>query len=121
MTYRVVQWGTGNIGYHSLRHLIQHPDYELVGLHAHSSNKIGKDAAEIAGLPGATGVIATNDIESLLALKPDCVVYCVNGEIRPAETIAELSRTLSAGINVLSTAMVFLIHPPALMHRYANR
>jgi hypothetical protein len=113
MTYRVVQWGTGNIGYHSLRHLIQHPDYELVGLHAHNPSKIGKDAAEIAGLPGVTGVIATNDIESLLALKPDCVVYCVNGEIRPAETIAELSRTLSAGINVLSTAMVFLIHPPA--------
>ena len=44
MTYRVVQWGTGNIGYHSLRHLIQHPDYELVGLHAHSPSKIGKDA-----------------------------------------------------------------------------
>ncbi|MBW1905182.1 MAG: dihydrodipicolinate reductase, partial [Deltaproteobacteria bacterium] len=49
MTYRVVQWGTGNIGYHSLRHVIQHPDYELVGLHAHSPEKLGKDAAEVAG------------------------------------------------------------------------
>ncbi len=113
MTYRVVQWGTGNIGYHALRHIIQHPDYELVGLHAYSPHKIGADAAEVAGLPGKTGVIGTNDIEALLALKPDCVVYCVNGEIRPAETVAELSRTLSAGINVVGTALVFLIHPPA--------
>ena len=39
--YRVVQWGTGNVGYHSLLHLIQHPDYELVGVHAHSSAKRG--------------------------------------------------------------------------------
>jgi hypothetical protein len=113
MSQRVVQWGTGNIGIHSLRHLIQHPDYELVGLHGHSPEKQGRDAADIAGLPGKTGVIATNDIEALLALAPDCVLYMVNGEIRPDETIAELSRTLSLGIDVLSTAMVFLIHPPA--------
>ncbi|MBW2421699.1 MAG: dihydrodipicolinate reductase [Deltaproteobacteria bacterium] len=113
MSYRVVQWGTGNIGYHSLRHLIQHPDYELVGLHAHSPEKLGKDAAQIAGLPGTTGIVGSNDIDALLALEPDCVLYNVNGEIRPVETVAELSRTLSAGIDVLSTAMVFLIHPPA--------
>ena len=113
MSYRVVQWGTGNIGYHSLRHVIEHPDYELVGLHAHSPEKLGKDAAQIASLPGATGVVATGDIDALLALEPDCVLYMVNGEIRPEETVAELARTLRAGINVLSTAMVFLIHPPA--------
>ncbi len=113
MNYRVVQWGTGNIGYHSLRHLIQHPDFDLIGLHAHSPDKIGKDAAEIANLSEATGIIASNDIDALLALGPDCVLYNVNGEIRPDETVDELSRTLSAGINVLSTAMVYLIHPPA--------
>ncbi|MBW2288833.1 MAG: dihydrodipicolinate reductase [Deltaproteobacteria bacterium] len=113
MIYRVVQWGSGNIGRHSLRHLIQHPDYELVGLHAHSPEKIGRDAAEIAGLPGATGIVASSDIDSLLALEPDCVLYMVNGEIRPNESVAEMARALGAGINVLSTAMVFLIHPPA--------
>lgn len=113
MTYRVVQWGTGNVGYHSLRHIIQRPDYELVGLHAHSSHKIGKDAAEIAGLPGRTGVIATNDVESLLALKPDCVVYNAIGEMRPNEAVADLARILRSGVNVVSTALVYLIHPPA--------
>lgn len=113
MAYRVVQWGTGNIGNHGLRHVIQHPDYELVGLHAFNPQKIGKDAAEIANLPGCTGVIATNDIDALIALKPDCVLYMVNGEIRPQESVDEMCRALRAGINVLSTALVFLIYPPA--------
>ena len=111
MALRVVQWGTGNVGYHSLRHLIQHPDYELVGLHAHSTSKVGRDAAEIAGLSGATGIIASDDVEALLALKPDCVLYNANGENRPKEAIAEMSQILSAGVDVLSTAMIFFVYP----------
>ena len=71
MSHRVVQWGTGNVGYHSLRHLIRHPDMELVGVHAHNPAKIGKDAAELAGLSELTGVHATDDVDALLALKPD--------------------------------------------------
>ena len=66
MSFRVVQWGTGNVGYHSLRHLIEHPDYELVGLHAHSPAKVGKDAGDIAGLSIITGITATNDAKALL-------------------------------------------------------
>lgn len=113
MTYRVVHWGSGNIGYESLRHVIMHPDYELVGLHTFSPEKQGKDAAEIVDLPEKTGIIGTNDIDSLLDLEPDCVVYTVNGEPRPMETVEEMSRALRRGINVLSTALVWLIHPPA--------
>lgn len=112
MVYRVIQWGTGNVGYHSLRHLIQHPDYELVGLHAHSESKIGTDAAEIAGLKEATGIVASDDCDALLALKPDCVIYNANGENRPEAAIEDMARILAAGINVLSSAMIFLIYPP---------
>lgn len=113
MSHRVIQWGTGNVGIHSLRHLIQHPDYELVGVHAHSPSKVGKDAADIAGLKTPTGVIATNDADALLALKPDCVVYNANGENRPDEAVADFVKILSAGVNVVSTAMIFIIYPPA--------
>lgn len=113
MKYRVVQWGSGNIGMHSLRHVIEHPDYELVGLHVHSAEKIGRDAAEIAGLSQSTGVLGNPDIDSLLDLEPDCVLYMVNGEPRPVETLDEMSRVLRRGIDVLSTALVWLIHPPA--------
>ena len=112
MGHRVVQWSTGNVGFHSLRHLIRHPELELVGVHAHSPDKIGKDAAELAGLEQETGIIATNDADALLALKPDAVVYTVKGETRPHEVIPELERILSAGVNVVSTAMIYLIYPP---------
>ncbi len=112
MSHRVIQWGTGNVGFHSLRHLIRHPDLELVGVHAHSEEKIGKDAARLCGLPDDTGIVATNDVEALLALKPDVVVYTVKGETRPQEVIPELARILEAGINVASTSMIFFVYPP---------
>jgi hypothetical protein len=110
--HRVIQWSTGNVGFHSLRHLIRHPDLELVGVHAHSPDKIGKDAAALCGLSGETGVVATNDGDALLALDADVVVYTVKGETRPHEVIPELERILRAGKNVVSTAMIFLIYPP---------
>jgi 2,4-diaminopentanoate dehydrogenase len=111
VSHRIVQWGTGNVGYHSLLHLIQHPQFELVGLHAYSAEKLGKDAADIIGLTEKTGVIATNDIDALLAIKPDAVVYTANGERRPDDAVADLVRILSAGINVVSTALIYLIYP----------
>ena len=96
MPHRVVQWGTGNVGFHSLRHLIRHPGYELVGVHAHSEAKQGKDAARLCGLDENTGIIATNDVDALLALRPDVVVYTVKGETRPHEVIPELERILAS-------------------------
>lgn len=110
--HRVIQWSTGNVGFHSLRHIIRHPELELVGVHAHSPAKVGRDAAALCGLPGETGVVATNDADALLALEADVVVYTVKGETRPHEVIPELERILRAGKNVVSTAMIFLIYPP---------
>jgi len=113
MKYRVIQWGTGNVGLHSLRHLIRHPEFELVGLHAYNARKQGLDAAAIAGFAGeATGVLATNDVDALLALKPDVVVYTANGELRPEEAVADMAKILRAGINVASNALIYMIYPP---------
>ena len=50
---RVIQFSTGNVGQHSLRAIIGRPDLELVGVHAASPNKIGRDAAELCGLERA--------------------------------------------------------------------
>lgn len=112
MGHRVIQWSTGNVGFHSLRHIIGHPELELVGVHAHSPDKIGVDAAALCGLPGETGILATNDVGALLGLGADVVVYTVKGETRPREVIPELERILRSGTNVVSTAMIFLIYPP---------
>lgn len=108
---RVVQFSTGNVGEHSLRLLIERPDFELVGVHAHGEDKIGRDAAELCGLSEPTGIIATNDIDALIALKPDCVVYTALAETRPDPAIAQLVRILSSGINVVGSSFAWLVAP----------
>ena len=72
--YRVVQWATGNIGNRSLRGVIEHPGLELVGVHVYSPDKAGVDAGALCGL-GPTGVLATTDVDDVLALDADCLLY----------------------------------------------
>ena len=43
MTYRVIQWSTGNVGRAALRCIIAHPELELAGLWVHSADKAGRD------------------------------------------------------------------------------
>lgn len=50
------------------------PDYELVGVYAHGADKAGRDTGELIGTE-PTGILATNDIDLLLALCPDVVSY----------------------------------------------
>ncbi len=115
---RVVQWGTGNAGKPALRAIIRRPELELVGVHANAPEKVGRDAAELCGLDEPTGVLATNDIDALLASDVDCVSYMVQGEIRIRETIDELCRTLTSGKNVVNTSLVFLVYPDFMPDRF---
>jgi 2,4-diaminopentanoate dehydrogenase len=103
--YRVVQWATGNIGLRSLRSVIDHPDLELVGVYVYSEAKAGQDAGELCGAE-ATGVKATREIEDIVALRPDCVLYM--GDRADIDVICRL---LEAGANVVSTRSEF--HHPA--------
>ncbi len=112
MTYRVIQWTTGNVGFHALRAIIRHPDLELVGVFAHSQEKVGRDAGELCNIEERTGIIATDNTEDLLALNADCVCYNAIGETRINQTIEELSRILSSGTNIVSSSLIFLIYPP---------
>jgi hypothetical protein len=98
MGLRVVQWTTGNVGRRSVRAVVGHPDLELVGCYAWSDGKVGRDVGELCGI-GPVGVAATNDVDALLAAKPDCVVY---NPMWPDTD--ELVRILAAGANVVSTA-----------------
>lgn len=108
---RVVQFSTGNVGRHALRAIIGRPDLELIGVHAASSSKIGRDAAELCGWDRPTGILATDDIGALLALRPDCVVYTALAETRPVEAIEQLSTILAAGIDVVGTSLVWMVAP----------
>ncbi|MDY6999415.1 MAG: dihydrodipicolinate reductase [Actinomycetota bacterium] len=96
--YRVVQWTTGNVGKSSVAAIAEHPNLELIGCYAWSDSKVGRDAGELAGIE-PVGVKATNDVDALLALKPDAVVY------NPMWIdVDELVRILEAGVNVVASA-----------------
>ena len=111
MTYRVVQWSTGNVGHHAVRLIARHPDLELVGLWVHSPDKVGRDAGELVGIE-PLGVAATDDVEAVLALRPDCVSYTATADLRPGEAIEDMARLLAAGVNVVSSSVVPLVYPP---------
>src|SRR3954469_20058220 len=98
VTIRVVQWTTGNVGRRSVRAVAAHPDLELVGCYAWSPDKVGRDVGELCGID-PLGVDATDDIDALLALRPDCVVY--NPMWHDTD---EVVRILEAGVNIVSTA-----------------
>jgi hypothetical protein len=102
MSIRVVQWATGSIGRVCLRHVIDDPRLELVGLKVHNPNKVGRDAGDIVRRP-ATGVLATDRIEDILALDADIVLHVpINGE-SPDEHVEDLARLLRSGKNVITT------------------
>ena len=98
MTYRVVQWTTGNVGMRSVRAVVTNPELELVGCYAWAADKVGLDVGELCGIE-PLGITATNDVAALLALQPDCVVYNPKWP-----DIDELVRILEAGVNVVATA-----------------
>ncbi|HJR26429.1 MAG TPA: hypothetical protein VJ804_13215 [Acidimicrobiales bacterium] len=98
MALRIVQWTTGNVGQRSVRAVVAHPGLELVGCYAWSPDKVGRDVGELVGID-PVGVAATDDVDALLALGADCVVY---NPMWPSTD--ELVRILEAGVNVVSTA-----------------
>jgi hypothetical protein len=100
-TYRVIQWATGVVGKTALRHFIENPVFELAGVLVTKPEKVGLDAGDIVGLP-KTGVIATNDVEAIVALDADCVLFA------PIVTDVEMiCRLLRSGKNVASVAGPF--------------
>ncbi|OCB14562.1 dihydrodipicolinate reductase [Mycolicibacterium porcinum] len=101
--YRVIQWMTGDVGEAAVRHFADNPVFDLVGVLVHNPDKVGKDAGEITGI-APTGVIATDDIDAIVALDADCVFYT------PLfMDVDQVCRLLRGGKNVVTTSGFF--HP----------
>ena len=98
-TRRVVQWTTGNVGRRSVAAACANPGLELIGCFAWSSDKVGRDVGDLCGLDQPLGIVATDDREALLALRPDCVVYNPKWP-----DVDELVAILEAGVNIVTTA-----------------
>jgi hypothetical protein len=95
---RVVQWTTGNVGKRAVRAVVAHTGMELVGCYAWSADKVGVDVGTLVGID-PVGVLATDDVDALLALQPDVVLY---NPMWPSTD--EVVRILEAGVDVVSTA-----------------
>jgi 4-hydroxy-tetrahydrodipicolinate reductase len=120
VTYRVIQWTTGNVGRYALRQILDHPELELAGVYVTSDAKVGRDAGELCGRP-MTGVRATRDQEALLSTDADCAVYTATADRRPFDAVKDVARILAAGKNVVSSSIVGLVHPRALGDRVTEQ
>jgi 4-hydroxy-tetrahydrodipicolinate reductase len=80
--------------------LLESSDFDVVGVYTHDARIVETD------------ISSTSDVETVLALHPDCVVYTAVGETRPRDAVAELAAILRSGSNVVSSSMMNLIYPP---------
>ena len=96
MRVKVIQWATGGVGKAAIEGIVAHPELELVGCWVHSEDKAGRDAGEICGLD-PVGVTATNDIDALVNMAADCVLY---SPIMADPSL--VARLLASGKNVVT-------------------
>ncbi|MCT2401132.1 hypothetical protein [Novosphingobium mangrovi (ex Huang et al. 2023)] len=99
---RVIQWTTGKVGKLSMRGVLDDPHLDLVGVYAYSDDKCGTDAGTLCGRPETvTGIKATHDVDALLALGADSVLYT------PFEAdLDHIVTLLEAGLDVVSTNLL---------------
>jgi 4-hydroxy-tetrahydrodipicolinate reductase len=111
MSKRIVVWGTGFVGKLVIAEIVKHPLFELVGVGVSNPAKVGRDVGDICGLPEPVGITATDDVDALIALKPDALVHYGPTAAHAEDNIALMTRFLRAGIDVCSTAMTPWVWP----------
>ncbi len=111
---RVIVWGTGNVGRPAIRAVAAHRDLDLVGAIVSDPEKVGVDLGTLARMDTELGVTATDDTARAQADDIDAVVYAVNADFRPVESLNEVEALLRAGTNVVSTSFYPLLHPPSM-------
>ncbi|WP_327656383.1 NAD(P)H-dependent amine dehydrogenase family protein [Streptomyces sp. NBC_00483] len=103
-----VVWGTGNVGRAAIRAVAAHPGLKLTAVLVHAPDKVGRDAADLAGLEQDLGVPATDDIDAVLGASPRAVVYAASGDLRPDDALADIARAVRAGAVVVTPALYAL-------------
>jgi 4-hydroxy-tetrahydrodipicolinate reductase len=112
MPYKVIVWGTGFVGKMVIRELLDHPDYEIVGVIVNAPEKDGVDVGELIGR-APIGLRAATDVQATLAGPADAVAYFGPTAAYAAKNIDNMSRALAAGKNVVDTSMTPLVYPKA--------
>ncbi len=117
---RVIQWATGVVGRHAAMAVHDHPELELVGAYVYSETKAGQDIGEICGTV-PIGIRATSNVEEILAMEADCVLYMAIGEMNPYGALDDICLLLASGKNVVSTAVTAMIYPAAMNQEVVDR
>ena len=74
MVTRVVVCYTGGVGSQVIRLLAGDPAFQVAGVLVHHEEKEGRDAGDLAGI-GPIGVAATRNVDALVALRADCMLW----------------------------------------------
>jgi hypothetical protein len=94
----IVLWTIGVVGKSAAPAIHRHPAMRLVGCYTMSEEKDGVDVGTLAGVE-PFGLTATRNIDALLALKPNCVLYTPQ-----FPDVDHMVRILESGCNIVSTA-----------------
>jgi hypothetical protein len=89
------------VGTAALKGILRHPQLELAGVKVYTDAKEGLDAGDIVG-EEKTGVVATKDVDAILALDADCVIYSP----MPWD-VNEVVRILESGKHVITPFYIF--------------
>ena len=93
----IVLWTIGVVGMSAVPTIHTHPAMRLVGCYTRSDEKAGIDVGTLCGIP-PIGIAATRDVDALIALRPDCVLY-----VPQFADVDHMVRILEAGIDIVST------------------
>ncbi len=122
MAYKVFQWATGTVDRATAQAVLERNSLSLVGLHAYSPAKIGKDAGELVGSDTA-GIVVTGDIQTVIDSEADVVIHTplpslVYGD-NPDQDVADFCALLAAGKNVITVVgyMYPKVYGPELVER----
>jgi hypothetical protein len=112
MVYRVYQWASGTVGRNAALAVLRRSDLALVGLHAVSPGKVGRDVGELLGVE-RLGIAATGDVDAILHSAADVVIHAplaslVYGD-DPLQDLDDVCRLLAGGKNVIT--VVGYLHP----------
>jgi hypothetical protein len=97
---RVALFGPGRIGGHAIWEIEHSKEFELVAVRGYLPEELGRDAGELIGID-ALGITITDDVESIIALDIDCVLFLAH-ETPDYATDAEILQLLAAGKNLVT-------------------
>jgi 4-hydroxy-tetrahydrodipicolinate reductase len=102
-----------------LREVLQHhgDEFEVIGARVYSPAKDGRDVGELVGLD-PIGVAATTDVDEILALEADCVVFTPQ-PLDQAQVTADAVALLRSGKNLVTTTTFHYpqLHGPEYVER----